>query len=82
MTSDSEEITGWYHDGWKKWNAAANDSKGEYEPIDRWTAETADEYIPMKNDTQAITLKAAHPLMCTLTYNVTGDAIPHRQSRP
>ena len=74
LTSDSEEITGWYHDGWKKWNAAANDSKGEYEPIDRWTAETADEYIPMENDTQAITLKAAHPLMYTLTYNVTGDA--------
>ena len=55
LSSDKLEITGWYHDGWKKWNAA----QGSYEQIDRWTAETADEYVPVENDPHAISLKAA-----------------------
>ena len=73
LSPDKAEIIGWYHDGWFKWNAAANDGKGGYEQIDRWTAETADEYIPVENDSYAVSLKAAHPLMYTLTYDVTGD---------
>ena len=72
LSSDNFPITGWYHDGYK-WNAAANDGKGDFEQIDRWTAETADEYIPVENDSHAVSLKAAHPLMYTLTYDVTGD---------
>ena len=81
LSSDKAEIIGWYHDGWYKWNAAANDGKGGYEQIDRWTAETADEYTPVEKDSYAITLKAAHPLMYTLTYNVTGDA-PENYTAP
>ena len=67
LSSDKTEIVDWYHDGWYKWNAAANDGKGGYEQIDRWTAETADEYVPVENDSHAVSLKAAHPLMYTLT---------------
>ena len=59
LSSDNMEITGWYHDGWYKWNAAANKGQGGYDPIDRWTAETADEYTPVKNDSHAVSLKAA-----------------------
>ena len=81
LSSDKAEIIGWYHDGWYKWNAAANDGKGGYEQIDRWTAETADEYTPVAKDSYAITLKAAHPLMYTLTYNVTGDT-PENYTAP
>ena len=81
LSSDKAEIIGWYHDGWYKWNAAANDGKGGYEQIDRWTAETADEYTPVEKDSYAITLKAAHPLMYTLTYNVTGDT-PENYTAP
>ena len=81
LSSDNAEIIGWYHDGWYKWNAAANDGKGGYEQIDRWTAETADEYTPVAKDSYAITLKAAHPLMYTLTYNVTGDT-PENYTAP
>ena len=73
LSSDKAEIIGWYHDGWFKWNAAANNGQGGYEQIGRWTAETADEYTPVEKDSHAITLKAAHPLMYTLTYDVTGD---------
>ena len=54
LSPDKAEIIGWYHDGWYKWNAAANDGKGGYEQIDRWTAETADEYIPVENDSHAV----------------------------
>ena len=81
LSSDKLEITGWYHDGWNKWNAA----QGSYEQIGRWTAKTADgyidEYIPAEKDTQYITLKAAHPLMYTLTYDVTGD-LPEGYTAP
>ena len=59
LSSDKTEITGWYHDGWKKWNAAANNGQGGYEQIDRWTEETADEYVPVENDPHAVSLKAA-----------------------
>ena len=77
LYSDKLEITGWYHDGWNKLNAA----QGSYEPIGRWTAETADEYVPVENDSHAISLKAAHPLMYTLTYDVTGD-LPEGYTAP
>ena len=80
LSSDNAEITGWYHDGCK-WNPTANEGQGGFEKIDRWTAATADEYIPTENDTQAITLKAAHPLMYTLTYDVTGD-LPEGYTAP
>ena len=73
LSSDKAEIIGWYHDGWFKRNAAANNGQGGYEQIGRWTAETADEYTPVEKDSYAISLKAAHPLMYTLTYDVTGD---------
>ncbi len=81
LSSDKAEITGWYHDGWNKWNPAAKDGQGGYEKIGRWTAETADEYIPVANDSHAISLKAAHPLMYTLTYDVTGD-LPEGYTAP
>ena len=81
LSSDKLEITGWYHDGWNKWNAA----QGVSEPIGRWTAKTADgyidEYTPVEKDTPYITLKAAHPLMYTLTYDVTGD-LPEGYTAP
>ena len=81
LSSDKAEIVDWYHDGWYKWNAAANDGKGGYEQIDRWTAETADEYNPVENGSHAVSLKAAHPLMYTLTYDVTGD-LPEGYTAP
>ena len=59
LSSDKAEIIGWYHDGWYKWNAAANNGQGGYEEIGRWTAETADEYVPVENDSHAVSLKAA-----------------------
>ena len=59
LSSNKAEITGWYHDGWFKWNAAAQDGKGGYEEIGRWTVETADEYTPVEKDSYAISLKAA-----------------------
>lgn len=69
---DNMEITGWYHDGYK-WNTAANDGQGGSEKIRRWVDGYIDEYIPAEKDTQYISLKAAHPLIYTLTYDVTGD---------
>ncbi len=81
LSSDNFPITGWYHDGYK-WNAAANNGQGDFEQIDRWTAETADEYVPVENDSHAVTLKAAHPLMYTLTYDVTGDLPPEGYTAP
>ena len=80
LPSDNFPITGWYHDGYK-WNAAANNGQGDFEQIDRWTAETADEYVPVENDSHAVSLKAAHPLMYTLTYDVTGD-LPEGYTAP
>ena len=81
LSSDKTEITGWYHDGWYKWNAA----QGVSAQIGRWSTKTADgyidEYIPAEKDKPYITLKAAHPLMYTLTYNVTGD-LPEGYTAP
>lgn len=68
LASDGEDITGWYHDGWYKWNPTANDGKGSYEEIGRWTVDTADEYKPVAKDSQAISLKAAHAQMFTVIY--------------
>mgnify|MGYP000346309081 FL=1 len=82
LSSDNMEITGWYHDGWFKWNAAAQDGKGGYEEIGRWTVETADEYIPAEKYSYAISLKAAHPRMYTLKYDVTGDLPPEGYKAP
>ena len=76
LASDGEDITGWYHDGWYKWNPTANDGKGSYEEIDRWTVDTADEYKPVANDSQAISLKAAHAQMSTVTYT---DGVDHEE---
>ena len=45
------------------------------------TAETADEYVPVENDSHAVSLKAAHPLTYTLTYDVTGD-LPEGYTAP
>ncbi len=81
LSSDKMAITGWYHDGWYKWDATAKDGTGAYTQIGRWSADTADEYTPSEDDTQAISLKAAHPLMYTLTYNVTGD-LPEGYTAP
>ena len=81
LSSDKAEIIGWYHDGWYKWNAA----QGVSEPIGRWSAKTADgyidEYTPVEKDSHAVSLKAAHPLMYTLTYDVTGD-LPEGYTAP
>ena len=76
LASDGEDITGWYHDGWYKWNPTANDGKGSYEEIGRWTVDTADEYKPVANDSQAISLKAAHAQMFTVTYT---DGVDHEE---
>ena len=68
LSSDKEDITGWYHDGWYRWNQAANNGSGGYEEIGRWTVDAADEYKPVANDSQAISLKAAHAQMFTVIY--------------
>ena len=61
LTDDGKEITGWYYDGYKdnawttRW-AAEEDGVAYY---DKYDAETA---------TANYALKAAHGLMCTVTY--------------
>ena len=73
LASDNEKITGWYHDGWYKWDSNAGED-GAYVEIPRWNAAMEDgskyydKYTPAVNDNQAIALKAAHGLMCTVTY--------------
>ena len=81
LSSDKMEITGWYHDGWNKWNPEAKDGQGDFEEIDRWGDGYIDEYIPVEKYSHAISLKAAHPLMYTLTYDVTGD-LPEDYTAP
>ncbi len=61
LTDDGKEITGWYYDGFKEnaWTtrwAAEEDGVAYY---DKYDAETA---------TANYALKAAHGLMCTVTY--------------
>ncbi len=82
LSSDKLEITGWYHDGWLKWNAAANEGRGGSVTIGRWVDGYIDEYTPVETDTPLITLKAAHPRMYTLTYEVTGDLPPEGYTVP
>ena len=81
LSSDKMEITGWYHDGWFKWNPEAKDGQGDFEKIDRWADGCIDEYIPVEKYSHAVSLKAAHPLMYTLTYDVTGD-LPEGYTAP
>ena len=58
-------VTGWFYDGWFKWDPNAPStsgeagSKGAYVAADRWSMDKADEYTPVKNDTVSIALKAA-----------------------
>ena len=58
-------VTGWYYDGWYKWDPNAPsasgeaETKGAYVEAARWSMDKADEYSPKDNDTQAIALKAA-----------------------
>jgi predicted outer membrane repeat protein len=65
--SDEENgtVTGWFYDGWFKWDPNAPsasgeaETKGAYVEAARWSMDKADEYSPKDNDTQAIALKAA-----------------------
>ena len=58
-------VTGWYYDGWYKWDPNAPsasgeaETKGAYVEAARWSMDKADEYSPKDNDTQLIALKAA-----------------------
>ena len=58
-------VTGWFYDGWFKWDPNAPsasgeaETKGAYVEAARWSMDKADEYSPKDNDTQAIALKAA-----------------------
>ena len=58
-------VTGWFYDGWVKWDPNAPsasgeaETKGAYVEAARWSMDKADEYSPKDNDTQAIALKAA-----------------------
>ena len=58
-------VTGWYYDGYYKWDPNAPsasgeaETKGAYVEAARWSMDKADEYSPKDNDTQAIALKAA-----------------------
>ena len=62
---ETKTVTGWFYDGWFKWdpNAAPasgeTETKGAYVEAARWSMDKADEYSPKDNDTQAIALKAA-----------------------
>lgn len=70
LVSDGENITGWYHDGWYKWDSTA----GQYVVAPRWAEDMTDgskyydRYTPVANDRYSIALKAAHGLMYTVTY--------------
>ena len=65
--SDEENgtVTGWFYDGWFKWDPNAPsasgeaETKGAYVEAARWSMDKADEYTPVENDTLSIALKAA-----------------------
>ena len=65
--SDEENgtVTGWFYDGWFKWDPNAPsasgeaETKGAYVEAARWSMDKADEYTPVENDTVSIALKAA-----------------------
>ena len=58
-------VTGWFYDGWFKWDPNAPsasgeaETKGAYVEAARWSMDKADEYTPVENDTLSIALKAA-----------------------
>ena len=62
---ETKTVTGWFYDGWYKWdpNAASAsgeaETKGAYVEAARWSMDQADEYTPVENDTSSIALKAA-----------------------
>ena len=63
--AENGTVTGWFYDGWFKWDPNAPsasgeaETKGAYVEAARWSMDKADEYSPKGNDTQAIALKAA-----------------------
>ena len=63
--AENGTVTGWFYDGWFKWDPNAPsasgeaETKGAYVEAARWSMDKADEYSPKDNDTQAIALKAA-----------------------
>lgn len=61
LTDDGKEITGWYYDGYKEngWTTRWSEEKDGVAYYDKYDAETA---------TANYALKAAHGLMCTVTY--------------
>lgn len=61
LTGDGKEITGWYYDGYKKngWTTRWSEEKDGVAYYDKYDAETG---------TADYALKAAHGLMCTVTY--------------
>ena len=61
LTGDGKEITGWYYDGYKEnsWTTRWSEEKDGVAYYDKYDAETA---------TANYALKAAHGLMCTVTY--------------
>ncbi len=81
LSSDSKKITGWYYDGWYKWNSEAKDGEGGYEAISRWESPLSDdspyydEYVPAGGDlTCSASLKAAHGVVTlhTVKYDLKG----------
>ena len=61
LTGDGKEITGWYYDGYKEngWTTRWSEEKDGVAYYDKYDAETG---------TADYALKAAHGLMCTVTY--------------
>ena len=61
LTGDGKEITGWYYDGYKEngWTTRWSEEKDGVAYYDKYDAETG---------TANYALKAAHGLMCTVTY--------------
>ncbi len=58
LTADGEKITGWFYDGWYKWNTEKND----WDAISRWGdgSKYYDEYTPIAGKTTSMALKAAY----------------------
>lgn len=61
LTGDGKEITGWYYDGYQEngWTTRWSEEKDGAAYYDKYDAETG---------TANYALKAAHGLMCTVTY--------------
>ena len=58
LTADGEKITGWFYDGWYKWNT----EKNNWDAISRWGdgSKYYDEYTPIAGETTSMALKAAY----------------------